>query len=181
VAENVAALEFIDDALRLIEDTASLEQFRSARDALLEATPDPDTQTRLEQVYERALHVRDVLAEHRSREHELGVLIDMAADLTSMHELEEVLAALCRRVRSLLGTDAAWITLVDAERGGTYHAMTDGMVSDQQVRKIRLSAGTGLGGLVLQTGTAEWTDDYLADRRFRHTGQIDRFRDLVIG
>lgn len=166
-------LAFLDEVLGLIEGTAPVQEFSSARDALVHADGNADSRALLEQVYQRAVHVRDVLAEHRSREHELGILIDMAADLTSMHDLEEVLHALCQRVRSLLGTDAAWITLVDPQRGGTYHAMTDGMVSADLVTAIRLSAGTGLGGLVLQTGSAEWTDDYLADQRFRHTHQID--------
>ena len=39
----------------------------------------------------------------------------------------------------------------------------------REVRGFRLSAGTGLGGLVLETGHAEWTDNYLADERFTHS------------
>src|SRR5262249_38853805 len=150
-----------------------VDRFRALIEDVRHGNPSPEAQARAERVYERGLAVRDLLAEHRIRERELRALLDVASELGALHAMNDVLTAICRGARSLLGTDAAWITLVDAKCGGTYHAMTDGIVAEELVRSIRLSAGTGLGGLVLQSGNPQWTDDYLKDRRFAHTGKLD--------
>ena len=49
---------------------------------------------------------------------------------------------------------------------------TDGIVSDA-FRTMRLPAGTGLGGLVAQTGQPEATADYISDDRLSHSGDVD--------
>jgi len=169
-----AMLRFAEATVRLVEETAPIERFDAEREALRRTQPSAAARARADEIYERALHMRGLLVDHRRREAELGALIDTAADLTARHDLDAILAEICRRVRLLLGTDAAWITLVDAERGDTYHCMTDGILTDGPVRRFRLSSGTGLGGLVLQTGSAAWTDDYLADQRFAHAAPIDQ-------
>jgi GAF domain-containing protein len=172
--ETVALLEFLNETLQIIEDTGSADELRDLRAALGSKLSSDEARADAESAYERAVRLRESLSEHRRREQELRALVDTAADLSSHTDLDAVLAAVCRRGRSLLGTDAAWITLVDSEQGGTYHCMTDGIVAEEEVRTFRLTAGTGLGGLVLETGHAEWTDDYLTDGRFTHSPSIDR-------
>jgi hypothetical protein len=167
-------VQFLGDLLQLIEEAAPAELIRAARAKLGGVVRSETALTDGERALERALRIRDSLVDQRAREIELRTLIDTAADLSALTDLNEVLAAICRRVRSVLGTDAAWITLVDRERGDTYHCMTDGIAADEEVRGFRLSAGTGLGGLVLKTGHAQWTDDYLTDQRFTHSPPIDR-------
>lgn len=127
----------------------------------------------LERSFAEALHVRDALERHRRSERELRALFASAGDLAALHDVDAVLAAVCRRARTLLSSDAAWITLDDPERGDTYMRATDGIVT-QQFHEIRLPYGTGLGGLVAQRGTPAATDDYLADAHFLHAPFVDR-------
>jgi GAF domain-containing protein len=50
---------------------------------------------------------------------------------------------------------------------------TDGSIS-ARFQSLRLPMGTGLGGLVAQTGAPYVTADYASDPRFRHTGEINQ-------
>jgi GAF domain-containing protein len=172
-ANRVSALAFMEEVLRFIEDDGSLGKLAEVREALQRSNPPAAEQERIDEAFDRALRMRELHFEYSRREHELRALIETVASLAALQEPDAVLWEICRRARSLLTADAAWITLVDRESGDTYHRATDGIVADEPVRKIRLSEGVGLGGLVLQTGTAEWTDDYLADQRFAHTHAID--------
>jgi GAF domain-containing protein len=89
-----------------------------------------------------------------------------------LRDLDAVLAAIVRRARQLLGTDVAYMTLNDPERGDTFMRVTDGS-SAAGFRGLRLAMGAGLGGLVAQSGVPYNTADYFADERFRHTVTID--------
>jgi hypothetical protein len=64
-----------------------------------------------------ALQIRTILAERRRREAELAALYETAGDLTSLRDVENVLQALVQRARRLMGTDVAYLTLFDEERG----------------------------------------------------------------
>ncbi|MBS1862296.1 MAG: helix-turn-helix domain-containing protein [Actinobacteria bacterium] len=150
-----------------------MAELAEVREALRRTNPTAAEQERIDDAFDRALRMRELHFERSRREQELRALIETVASLAALREPDAVLWEICRRARSLLSADAAWITLVDPESGDTYHRATDGIVADEPVRRIRLSEGVGLGGLVLQTGTAEWTDDYLADQRFTHTHTID--------
>ncbi len=119
-----------------------------------------------------ALRARDLLERSRRREAELGALFDTARDLTALDDVDDVLAAIVRRARQLLGTDVSYLTLLDRARGDTHMRVTDGSVS-AAFQRVRLPLGAGLGGLVAQTGNPYATADYFADGRFAHTGDID--------
>ncbi|MDN5751642.1 MAG: GAF domain-containing protein, partial [Pseudonocardia sp.] len=119
-----------------------------------------------------ALRVRAGIDAHRRREAELSALVDTARDLASVSEPRGVLDAIVRRARSLLGTDVAYLTLADAERGDTFMRATAGSVS-ASFQTLRLPAGAGLGGLVAQTRHPHWTADYPGDERYAHTCEID--------
>lgn len=119
-----------------------------------------------------ALRVRAELEDRRRREAELSALFATAHDLAGLRDIDEVLRAIVRRARSLLGTDAAYLTLNDAAVGDTSMRVTDGSVS-ARFQALRLGMGEGLGGLVAQTARPYATDDYLRDPRFRHTAAID--------
>ena len=93
-------------------------------------------------------------------------------DLAGLRDLDDVLRAIVQRARSLLGTEVAYMTLTDNERGDTYMRVTEGSVS-ARFQQVRLGMGEGLGGLVAQTARPYVTDDYPADQRFRHTDAID--------
>ncbi|MEU8505119.1 GAF domain-containing protein [Streptomyces brevispora] len=119
-----------------------------------------------------ALRIRGALRQHRRRELQLTALFDTAGDLAASRDLDDVLKAIVRRARMLLGTDTAYLTLPDEEAGDTYMRVTDGSVS-LLFQRLRLELGEGLGGLVAQTASPYATPDYRTDERFRHTRNIN--------
>ncbi|WP_406045656.1 helix-turn-helix domain-containing protein [Micromonospora sp. NBC_00898] len=124
---------------------------------------------------ELALTVSERLAERDRRERELTALYETAGDLSSLRDVQEVLQAIVARARGLLGTEAAYLMLIDEQRGDTYVRVTDGIHTDA-FKAARLAMGAGLGGLVAQTRQPYATPDYPHDRRFRHT--VD---EVVVG
>ncbi|MGH8968817.1 MAG: helix-turn-helix domain-containing protein [Actinomycetes bacterium] len=127
---------------------------------------------RLDEAKAVALQVRALLEHRRRREAELSALFDTAGDLAGLRDLDSVLQAIVHRARQLLGTDVAYLSMNDPERGDTYMRVTEGSVS-ARFQAVRLAMGDGLGGLVAQTPTPYATANYFADERFRHTGDID--------
>ncbi|RFU23130.1 helix-turn-helix domain-containing protein [Geodermatophilus marinus] len=119
-----------------------------------------------------ALQVRDAFEARRRRESELSALFDTASDLATLRSVDEVLTAIVRRARQLLGTDVSYLTLNDDARGDTYMRVTDGSVS-ARFQALRLPMGEGLGGLVAQSAAPYATADYFADARFHHTDVIN--------
>ena len=119
-----------------------------------------------------ALQVRDTLERQRKREAELSGLYATANDLTSIRDLDQILLAIVRRARQLLGTDIAYIALNDPEAEQIQILVTDGSVSDA-FANLQMRFGTGLLGLVAQTGQPYSTPDYHVDDRFQHRGYID--------
>lgn len=120
----------------------------------------------------KALQLHDTLERQRKREAELSGLYATANDLTSIRDLDQILLAIVRRARQLLGTDIAYLALNDPQAEETRILVTDGSVSDA-FANLRMAFGTGLLGLVAQTGQPYSTSDYHADARFRHRGYID--------
>ncbi|MCD9875016.1 helix-turn-helix domain-containing protein [Streptomyces guryensis] len=126
----------------------------------------------LEQAKLLALRVRAELEGRRRREAELSALFETAHDLAGLRDLDAVLRAIVQRARSLLGTDIAYLSLNDPDRGDTYMRVTEGSVA-ARFQQLRLGMGEGLGGLVAQTARPYVTDDYFKDDRFQHTNTID--------
>ncbi|MEU5049068.1 helix-turn-helix domain-containing protein [Streptomyces sp. NPDC021096] len=132
----------------------------------------PDRLAAVEHAKLLALRVRAELEDRRRREAELSALFATAHDLAGLRDVDAVLRAIVQRARSLLGTDAAYLTLHDAVAGDTYMRVTEGSVS-ARFQALRLGMGEGLGGLVAQTARPYATDSYLDDPRFQHTPVID--------
>ncbi len=128
---------------------------------------DADRRDDLHPALGSALQVRARLDEQRRREQQLAALSASASDLSSLHELEQVLQAIVRRARDLLGTDVAYLTLSDPERSATYMRVTEG-IRTEAFQQVLLPLGAGLGGLVAATCTPYATADYRADERFVH-------------
>lgn len=136
-----------------------------------ERTGDPGAE-RLRAALPQALQVHDTLQRQRTREAQLSALYETASDLTAIRDLNQILRAIVRRARQLLGTDIAYLGLNDEADGAAYIRVTDGSVSDA-FANLRLPLGTGLLGLVAQTGQPYATSDYQADDRFEHRRYID--------
>lgn len=117
-----------------------------------------------------ALRIRDQMVRQHRREAELSALYETANDLTAIRDVDAILTAIVRRARQLLNADMTYLSLNDEAEGASYMKVTDGSVS-AEFRNLRLPLGTGLLGLVAQTGAPYYTDDYQADQRFVHRDQ----------
>ena len=122
--------------------------------------------------YDVALRIRELLARRQAREAELRALYETASDLTAIRDVDAILTAIVRRARQLLGADMTYLSLNDEADGASYMKVTDGALTPE-FRSLRLPLGTGLLGLVAQTGAPYFTEDYHADERFLHRGFID--------
>ena len=127
---------------------------------------------RLRHEYDVATRLREMVARQRAREAELSALYDTASDLTAIRDVDAVLAAIVRRARQLLNADMTYLSLNDEQEGASYMKVTDGALTPE-FRSLRLPLGTGLLGLVAQTGAPYFTEDYQSDERFVHRGYID--------
>lgn len=155
--------------LELLADdrpTQDLEQL------LEEARRDHPDAARTQHLHDLATRVRSLRELGRRRESELVALYETVADLAALKDIDDVLEAIVRRARTLLGADVSYLSLNDDEAGLTYMRVTAG-IHTEEFRKVRLGFGEGLGGLVAQTAMPYATADYFADERFEHTGQID--------
>ena len=119
-----------------------------------------------------ALRAAGLREQDRRREAELSAIFETVADLAALKDVDDVLDAIVRRGRKLLGCDVSYLSLNDLDAGATYMRVTQG-IHTEEFRKVRLGFGEGLGGLVAETARPYMTDDYFADERFNHTGTID--------
>ena len=119
-----------------------------------------------------ATRMQEQIERQRSREAELSALFETARDLTAIRDLDEILAAIVRRARQLLHADMTYLSLNDEAEGASYMKVTDGALTPE-FRRLRLPLGTGLLGLVAQSGAPYFTEDYQSDARFVHRDYID--------
>lgn len=155
----------VEDALEQLLAGAS----RARLDGLLDALPARQR--------DLLLRVREQMQVQADREAELSALYDTARDLTAIRDLDAILTAIVRRARQLLGADMTYLSLNDEEEGASYMKVTDGALT-AEFRRLRLPLGTGLLGLVAQSGAPYFTEDYQSDARFLHREYID---DAVAG
>lgn len=159
--------DFAERFLALLADDRPLSDYEELRK---EARA--DEQAAADRIHALALRARGLREQDRRREAELSAPFDTVADLAALKDLDDVLEAIVRRVRSLLGCDVSYLSLNDDELGATYMRVTQG-IHTEEFRNVRLGFGEGLGGLVAQTARPYMTDDYFVDERFNHTRPID--------
>lgn len=157
--------------LDLLYDEAPLSAFDEHL-TQAEAGLDEAAAAVLRSEYDVALRLRDLMSRMRSREAELSALYETASDLTAIRDVDTILAAIVRRARQLLHCDMTYLSLNDEGDGASYMKVTDGALT-REFQTLRLPLGTGLLGLVAQTGAAYFTEDYATDERFVHKGYID--------
>lgn len=147
-----------EDLDRLIDE--------AARDA------DPGERAALREEHALALRIQEQMVRQRAREAELSALNETARDLSEIRDLDAILSAIVRRARQLLHADMTYLSLNDEAEGASYMKVTDGALTPE-FRRLRLPLGTGLLGLVAQTGEPYYTEDYQSDSRFLHRDYID--------
>ncbi len=171
ILEDEPAHVLESSLLALLLDGADIPAFHAALVEARKTLSGPElhaAQDRLTQ----ALAIREQLEEQRQRSRELGVIVDTAADLAALRDIDALLQAICARARTLLATDAAWLTYDDPIHDHSVTRATHGIVSEE-FQQIRLARNSGFGGLVVAEGSPQVTDDYLDDRRFVHTEHFD--------
>ncbi|MFF9347390.1 helix-turn-helix domain-containing protein [Streptomyces sp. NPDC014734] len=171
-ASATSAAPHLRRLLDLLADDAPAEALGAVSSRARAAGVSAADLAEVERATATALRIRGSLRQHRRRELQLTALFDTAGDLAASRDLDDVLKAIVRRARMLLGTDTAYLTLPDEEAGDTYMRVTDGSVS-VVFQRLRLELGEGLGGLVAQTARPYATHDYRTDDRFRHTRNIN--------
>lgn len=118
----------------------------------------------------RALQLHALLRDRAQRAAELAVLSDVAARLTSVRDVTDLLSDIAAQARQLLRTDVAYLALLTD--GALRIRYFDGVMGPA-VREVTLSLTTGLAGKVMTTGRAFWTEDYLADPSIEHHPDAD--------
>lgn len=113
-----------------------------------------------------------VLARRRHDE-ELATIFETAAQLAAELDVETVLQAIVERARSLIGTDLAYITLLDADAGCVRMRVAAGNRTPQFMA-IVLPLGAGLGGTVARDVRPIYTSDYLNEPSFAHEPDVDQ-------
>jgi GAF domain-containing protein len=160
----------VTDFLDLVYSGASREEYDEVVAAAeRDGVPDLDELRRRHAV---ALRLRERMERQQSREAQLTALYETAQDLIAIRDVDAILTAIVRRARQLLNADMAYLSLNDHAEGASFMKVTDGSIS-ARFRELRLPLGTGLLGLVAQTGAPYFTDDYQHDERFRHEPYID--------
>ncbi len=93
----------------------------------------------------------------------------LANDLAFRSMLEQGLFAFTRKLRQLLNAERSSLFLVDHERGQLELKVAENL---DEIGPIRIPVGTGIAGVVAETGRSIRIDDAYADSRFNP--EIDR-------
>lgn len=103
----------------------------------------------------------------------INLLIDTTHDLSSTLALQDLLRTIVTRARSLVGANLAWLTLLDEDRGVLRTVTAEGHLSPV-TSAMSTRVGYGAVSLIVNSKSFFDTQDYLGDRRFRHSPALDR-------
>ena len=161
----------------LLHRNASADEF-AARLARVEDLPDSvQRKSSLVELVRMAMALRNRLELHEQRERGMLAVIESAQELSGRLDLTDLLKAIVKRARNLMGSHLCWLTVYDAASGEFQVLVADGAISE---RTGRMTAGRNLGvaGVVMSTRLPFFTPDYLHDNRFAHDATLDdTFRD----
>jgi hypothetical protein len=158
--------------LELLAREASTEQFETVVTTACQGGITYARLETLERAKQLGLSVRSQLDRRHQREASLTALVDTARELATPDDLDTLLNLATRRTRLLLSIDMAYISLPDEDLGDMCVRAADGHTSTLSVG-LRLPATGGVGSMILSDPAPFWSPDYLADKRFPHSGRID--------
>lgn len=166
-----------EQLIQLLHHGAPADAF-AQRLAEVESLPDDAAhKPALTEAVRMAMAVRNRLELLQQREQGMLAVIESAQDLSSRLNLTSLLRAIVARARNLLGSDLAWLSTYDAERGEFHVMVAEGALS-QSVADMVARRDRGVASVVMSTRLPFTTPDYLHDRRFSHDGGLDdTFRD----
>lgn len=165
-AEEIAA-ELVD----LLHQGASAEDF-AQRMAAADALPETPAKAALVERVRMAMAVRNRMELLQQREQGLLAVVESAQELSSRLDLDELLRAIVRRARTLLGADVAWLSILDAEHSLFRAVMTEGSLAPGTAVMV-VGRDRGVVSVVMTTRQPFTTPDYLHDQRFTHDAQLD--------
>jgi PucR C-terminal helix-turn-helix domain/GAF domain len=140
--------------------------------ALRDASPADDARD-IERLTHLLTEVADKIGESHVAERGINLLIDTTHDLSSTLGLQELLRTIVARARSLVGANLAWLTLLDEEHGILRTVTAEGHLSPV-TSAMSTEVGYGAVSLIVSSKSFFATQDYLGDRRFRHSAALDR-------
>ncbi|WP_329038465.1 GAF domain-containing protein [Streptomyces sp. NBC_01725] len=112
------------------------------------------------------------LASYRlRRERELSSLYTTARSLTALGEVDEVLRSIVRHAHELIGSDFAYLSLLDPDGYLTLRASA-GTISPE-FSSARMPPGAGLGGRVIESRAPFWVSNYHEAQVLRHDSTFD--------
>ncbi|MFQ5662941.1 MAG: diguanylate cyclase [Terriglobia bacterium] len=118
----------------------------------------------------------DRVTELRHKMEEFAVIHQMAKELTSTLQLDEVLRTLMEKVQELLAPDTWSLLLADEKTNELYFQIATGEAAEK-LKDVRLKMGEGIAGWVAQTGEAAIVPDVTKDPRFSsHVDEITKLR-----
>lgn len=156
--------------LQLLDDDAPLSSFEQLAAEARAAGDLPET---MKVAFATAMRLRENADHKRKREVELSALYETARDLSALRDTDQVLQAIVQRAKQLVGSDIAYLSAADEERGDFYVRATEGVVS-QDFARIRVPRNIGVCGSVARTRRPFYSSNYSADRNFDHDVSIDR-------
>ena len=114
------------------------------------------------------VHLRDITARKRAESNleaelkKFQVLYDLALAMIAERTLDENLALVVDKSREILGADKSFIALRDEEAGELRMHTLSGIVTEE-MKRLRIPMGVGLGGMVAQTGQWHIVEDYFQE------------------
>lgn len=169
-SEADTVIGFYGRMLALLDQGAS----SSAFDLLsAEARALPDAQrARIEADITLAIRLRENVEHKLKREHELIALNETARDLSAMRDTDQVLQAIIRRARQLVGSDIAYLSAAPDDRSPLHVRATEGVISEA-FATIIVPRDVGICGSVVRTRKPCQSSHYGSDERFHHDPVID--------
>jgi sugar diacid utilization regulator len=160
------------DMLELLVAEAPVDRYEKVVDDARARGAGPEHLAELERARDLSLRIRDLFERRRQREAGLVALVDTVRDLTLPYTLDTLLKVIVRRTRLLFGVDMSWVSLYDPQQGGSLVRAADGQASAITVG-FRVPMAGGLGLRAMKEAGPFSTSDYLADRTFTHSDEID--------
>jgi sugar diacid utilization regulator len=148
-----------DEFGRRLAEVEALSDGRSDKPALVE-------------LVRMAMGVRNRLELQQQRERGMLAVIESARDLSSRLDLGGLLSAIVSRARGLLGSDVAWLSTYEEQRGEYHVLVADGALS-QDTSSMVARRDRGVGSILMSTRLPFTTPDYLHDKRFAHDPKLD--------
>jgi len=170
---GLEAASYYSRLLQLLDSNAPPSSFDQLAAKAKEAAWGGEFAEAINEAAAVAARLRENFEFKRKREIELSALYETARDLSALRDTDQVLQAIVQRARQLVGSDIAYLSAADEERGDFYVRTTEGVIS-QDFAKIRVSRTIGVCGRVIRTRRPFYSSNYSADHNFDHDADIDR-------